>query len=531
MKRLAACIAGVWLLFFRAAGQNAQPEFQTAEIRPSAHLWNPTMQGGLLGAGRYELHQATLLDLIATAWRVDPERVMGGPSWLDRDRFDVIAQAPHAVSRPAVLLMLQRLLTERFKLVMHNDTRSMPAWVLGVGQSKPKLKEAEDSDAAGCQVRRSGGSGSNGIPSLTAACRNVTMQAFASELRELAPEYVEYPVVDDTGLKAAWDFDLSWSPKGPLAEGRGGISLPDAIEKQLGLHFQSRAISLPVLVIDSVSAAPLAEPPKRPAPRLAFDVAAIRPSPSDTRPTPPDLRRILPGGRVYWKGVPLRDLIAQAWDLDPDPHAAIPGAPKWLDDARFDLTAEAPAAQGRQLFSEDLRTMLRSLLVDRFRMTTHHEQRLVDVYTLVAAKPKLKKAEAPGRSGCRVERSLPSEKSETGPPPESIICQNISMAEFAARLQSLARSYIRYPVQNGTGIEGKWDFTLTFHPAPPPDGGPPPAIAASAARAADAPMDDLVSRVTLFAAIEKDLGLKLEVHKRLMPVLVIDHIDRQPTDN
>jgi uncharacterized protein (TIGR03435 family) len=67
-------------------------------------------------------------------------------------------------------------------------------------------------------------------------------------------------------------------------------------------------------------------------------------------------------------------MITQVWNLDADPHAEIAGAPIWLDSARFDLVAKAPAeslANGMQIWSDDLQMMLRALLADRFKPETH----------------------------------------------------------------------------------------------------------------------------------------------------------------
>ena len=543
--RVFACINLVGLLSGAVFSQPAKSSaaFETADVHSSAHIWNPNMQGGLVRANRYELRQATMLDLITTAYGVDADTVFGWPAWLDWDRFDVVAKVPPSTSPETAKLMLQGLLADRFKLVVHRDTRPMPGLVLAVGKGKPKLKEAEDSGNTGCQTQPPPRPNPDVIPYVMASCRNLTMEAFAAILRGLSTEYVTSPVVDSTDLKGAWDFDLKWTPKGPLAAGRGGISLFEAVDKQLGLRLQPQKLPMPVIVVDSVNRKPTDNSPgatSLPPPSTAeFEVAAIKPSPPDTPPTPPHLRQIHPGGRLDWRGVPLRDLITQAWDLDPDPHTVLVGAPKWLDSARFDLVAKSPVdslVNGGQLISDDLQRMLRALLVDRFRMVTHYEERPVDVYTLVAGKPKLKKADSSNRPRCRIEPPQPPREPGSGPPPQVVVCQNVTMADFAERLQYMARSYIRYPVLDGTGIEGAWDLTLTFHPAPPPDGGlgrgapkggPPP----DRGPAGDSLSDDPIGRTTIFVAVEKELGLTLKVQKRLMPVLVIDHIEQKPTDN
>src|SRR5580700_9095040 len=80
-----------------AFGQSAAitPRFDLADVHLTREM-NPTPEvtGGVLRGGRYELRQASMLDLIVTAWRVDADTVLGGPAWLQMDRFDVIAMAP-----------------------------------------------------------------------------------------------------------------------------------------------------------------------------------------------------------------------------------------------------------------------------------------------------------------------------------------------------------------------------------------------------------------------------------------------------
>ena len=66
--------------------------FEVADVHPSASTSTPFMRGGSMAGGRYELHDASMVDLIHTAYNVDAEAVFGGPSWLDSDRFEVLAK-------------------------------------------------------------------------------------------------------------------------------------------------------------------------------------------------------------------------------------------------------------------------------------------------------------------------------------------------------------------------------------------------------------------------------------------------------
>ncbi|MEI9812002.1 MAG: TIGR03435 family protein [Acidobacteriota bacterium] len=130
--------------------------------------------------------------------------------------------------------------------------------------------------------------------------------------------------------------------------------------------------------------------------------------------------------------------------------------------------------------------------------------------------------EGPGPDGKDPRKDTPSRS-------RLYTCLNLTMAEFAERLQGIASGYLKAPVVDATKLEGMWDFTLNFSPAPNSNGNgsaPVPLQVSPAPVAAD-PSDAL----TLFEAVASQLGLKLEAEKRMMPVLVIDHVDEGPTEN
>src|SRR5665213_2154726 len=119
--RLSAYVILAALFPFAAFGQTteAQNNFEIADVHMSARTLHPVKKGGAFRAGRYELEMATMVDLIAAAYGIAPNKVWGGPSWLEMDRFDVIASAPPDTSPQALKLMLQALLAERFHLTVH----------------------------------------------------------------------------------------------------------------------------------------------------------------------------------------------------------------------------------------------------------------------------------------------------------------------------------------------------------------------------------------------------------------------------
>src|SRR5439155_12340049 len=134
MSRAFGSLILVVLVSAGVFGQSAgsAPSFDVADVhvRPYSTTSTPNMTGGVLRGGRYDLRKATMLDLIRTAYGVPADSVIGGPNWLERDRFDVIAKAPESTSPAVIKTMLQTLLGERFKLVLQNDTKPVPGYAL-----------------------------------------------------------------------------------------------------------------------------------------------------------------------------------------------------------------------------------------------------------------------------------------------------------------------------------------------------------------------------------------------------------------
>jgi uncharacterized protein (TIGR03435 family) len=534
MLRPLACISCVVLLSGASLAQSTEPlpTFDLADVHVSPHSTNPNQSGGFVRAGRYEVRKATMVDLLRLAYTLDPEKILGGPSWLETDRFDIVAKVPAGTTQDNAKLMLQALLADRFKLVVHKDEKSIPGFVLSLGKGKPKLKEADGDGPSSCQGEPQTPE-PGVIPYNVVNCRNMTMKEFATQIRNMANAYLTTTVVDSTELKGKWDFTIKWTGKGALAlAGADGITIFDAVDRQLGLKLEAQKIATPVIVVDSVNQKPTDNPPGvvtklPPPPPAVFEVADIKPSAPDAKPGGGGF---LPGGRLDLRAIPMRPLVYFAFDITGD--EMVSGAPKWFDDAKFDIVAKASSDAGPsnapQIDDDDLRIMLRALLEERFKMKTHYEDRPVTAYNLVAAKPKLQKADPLNRTGCKEGPAAAGKDPRDAAPILSrlITCQNMSMAQLADRLQGLASGYIHSPVLDMTGLDGGYDFTLSFSAIGLlRGGGPTPASGAGASAS------DPSGAVSLFDAMTKQLGLKLEEKKRTLPILVFDHMEEKPTDN
>jgi uncharacterized protein (TIGR03435 family) len=205
----------------------ATPKFEIADVHVSPTGPYQYLRGGFYTGGRFELHYAAMVALVQNAWDVEPDKVVGGPAWVTKDMFDVLAKAPANTPPETTKLMLQTLLADRFKLVVQQETKPMPAFVLSLGKGKPKMKESDGSGEPGCRPQPQTAPPEPGeIPQNHYSCRNVTMDTFVTLVHNFASGYLTNQTINSTGLSGSWDFDMTWTTRGNLAAaGSGGISL------------------------------------------------------------------------------------------------------------------------------------------------------------------------------------------------------------------------------------------------------------------------------------------------------------------
>jgi uncharacterized protein (TIGR03435 family) len=531
---LISCACAAW-------GQAAEktPPFVAADVHVSPPTLVPRLRGGALRGDLFEIRDATMVDLIRLAYnpdagqpvwrpgRPDPyraDKISGGPAWLDTDRFDVIARSPAGTPPETVRLMLRALLAERFHLEAHADQRPVPAYALLAGPH-PNLQKADGSGVSGCRFEAPrAGQESSGDMSFT--CHNVSMADLAEHLHESAGDYFNGTVVDRTGLVGIWDFKLRWSIR--VEPNSSHTSVYDAVSKQLGLRLEIQKVPMAVVVVDRVDRKPAANPPGA---VQALSSGAAEFEVADVKPSDPasNLRafHLQPGGRVNIQGFTLAMLITAAWDVTPE---MLSGATKWLDSNRFDIVAKAPSAgepSSQSLDIEDLRPMLRALLIERFKLATHTAVQPMPVYALKKGKrePKLTRPDPSARTECRYTPVPPG--ADAGSPLMSgRVCHNTTLAEFAEQMQPWAPGYLDHPVVDMTGIAGAWDFGIFWSAKRFTIGS---GLGAGPGGLTPAGGDSI--GLTIFEAVDRQMGLKLEPDKHPMPVLVIDHVEEKPTEN
>lgn len=509
-----------------------QPQFVMADVHSSTTTRGFAQSfGGAIRDGLYVNRDATMLALIEAAYGVSEDTISGGPGWVGADLFDVVAKVPASTTKADANLMLRSLLSDRFGLVVRNEERPVPRYVLTVGTGS-KLKPASGDGTPGCQALPQGAPTDPALqPNIKVACHNLTTAAIADNLHLMASGYLDHEVIDATKLEGAWDFNLEWTGRGNLsAKGAEGISIFDAVSKQLGLKLIVQNMSMPSLAIISVARKPTSNAADIATalalPQARFEVATIKPADPSAQPFTGILYQ---GGSTIHAGGTLRDLLAMALQIMPNVASdVVIGLPKSASTQAWDITAKMPITGEGALNSVrgQLRPpplsvaleMLRGLLLDQFDLKTHTESREVTVYLLTAAgKPKMTRADDAERVGCKPNPSAPKV------PGVSIMveCKNTSMGELAQNLQQQANAYIDHPVVDATGLEGGWDYLIGWTSK----------AQLEAPQAASANGESsLASGISVFDAVERELGLKLVKGKRSIPVTVVDHIDERPVE-
>jgi uncharacterized protein (TIGR03435 family) len=182
--------------------------------------------------------------------------ITGGPAWIRNERFEVQALIPEGVSvtldgfmkgeAPPLELMLQQLLADRFKLVVHRATKDVSSYALTVGKGGPKLTRPAPEEKSTMGTRRQ--TTTNGQVTTTIVGKNV-------ELRDLAFLLLmntRRPVLDRTGLTGSFNFNLEFAPlNADSFVESSASSLFTAVQEQLGLRLETMKAPLEGVVIDS----------------------------------------------------------------------------------------------------------------------------------------------------------------------------------------------------------------------------------------------------------------------------------------
>jgi uncharacterized protein (TIGR03435 family) len=252
-----------------SAAQSSRPRFEVASIRPNRSL-SPARAGFRPNA--FEAVNATARQLIILAYGSDPQNVVdeiiGGPAWLDSERFDVSARgsiADGAGNMAQGRAMLQSLLEDRFNIRVHRERQERPVYKLVIAPGdRPAsgLKRAPLDCGTRADTRPAGTPGLAYCGIDRAPGRSTGRSMPMRLLADTLSSRVGRKVIDETGLAGEWDWDLEWSPapSEPVAPGEitaapapsDGPSIFAAVQEQLGLRLESDRALLDMLIVDAV---------------------------------------------------------------------------------------------------------------------------------------------------------------------------------------------------------------------------------------------------------------------------------------
>lgn len=249
-------------------------------------------------------------------------------------------------------------------------------------------------------------------------------------------------------------------------------------------------LSILAVVASAHGQTPNGEPP-------SFEVVSVKPAASGSAMVSMSTDQ----NQLRYSNVTLRDIVLNAYGVK---EYQISG-PELIDTARFEIVAKIPA----NVPKEQAPLMLQGLLADRFKMTMHWEKREMQAYALVVARDG-SKLQASGEEG-RISMGM-----------GHVEAQGITVANLTIILARI----VNRPVSDMTAIKGSFRFKLDWEPETSQSIGvlPEPKLSSSA-------VPNLATGATIFAAIQEQLGLRLEAQKQQVEFLVIDHVEKLPTAN
>jgi uncharacterized protein (TIGR03435 family) len=248
-------------LFLITGGVFAQinpprPKFEVAVVKLNKS-GTDEQSGGILPGGQFSVTNISMIQLLQFAYGVDENAISGIPAWFRSDRFDIVGKGPTNTSDATLRLMLQSLLATEFKLAVRQEQKPQDGFALVAANGGPKLQKSASPPATG-SVAANGQDDPNErckrtekSTGIQADCTSISMVELAKRLRSLAPAYIDRPVVDLTGVSGTYDLKLQWTGRAQI-DAAGGLTIFDALTKQLGLKLEQWKIPLPGIAIEHV---------------------------------------------------------------------------------------------------------------------------------------------------------------------------------------------------------------------------------------------------------------------------------------
>jgi uncharacterized protein (TIGR03435 family) len=196
--------------------------------------------------GRFTAKATTLKYLMEWAYSIQPSQHSGGPSWMETERYDIVAKAEGNANDEQQKRMVQTLIQDRFGLKFHREKKKLPVYVISVGKSAPKLFPPKDEEIHSIRiVPRSD-------PDQKIVSYHVVATRFSlSQLTDTFARQLGRVFVNETGLDGDFDFTLDLTPDENRPNPLDPSLLIAAMREQLGLSLKSQEALVDFIMIDS----------------------------------------------------------------------------------------------------------------------------------------------------------------------------------------------------------------------------------------------------------------------------------------
>jgi len=241
----------------RRQAETPRPSFDVASIK--RHVAD-NMEGIDFEArpgGTLHVVNNPIFNVITNAYGISDYKIIGLPDWVNSDRYDIEAKGAVTAGQKQIMLMLQSLLSERFAMKAHFETRDMPAYILTVAKGGPKMHFLGAEDCVPRDTTRLDVSNVSNVCGNNLRPRNggwVANHISMPQAVALLANVLRRPVVDQTGIKGTFDVHMQWSDDLAPANGEGDTppSISTALRETLGLELKSGRGPAKVLVIDHI---------------------------------------------------------------------------------------------------------------------------------------------------------------------------------------------------------------------------------------------------------------------------------------
>jgi uncharacterized protein (TIGR03435 family) len=227
--------------------KDADPDWDVVSVKARDPNEPSNSQSTGMKGRQYTMTNRTVETMLLFAYGMNKTQLVGGPSWIEKDRWDVqgVPNIPGHPNLKQAQILTRKVLEERFGLKVHKETKEMAVYAISVAKGGEKMSRSVGDPNGGPDYNESSNS-----TQVTMSMTNISMGEFAPDLGD----FLDRPAVDQTGLTGRYDFQLKWTSDESRAptDSTAPPGLFTAIQQQLGLKLEPAKAPVELLIVDAV---------------------------------------------------------------------------------------------------------------------------------------------------------------------------------------------------------------------------------------------------------------------------------------